>query len=266
MKSRTLFRPFKALMIGLMACVLVLSGCSQGDSKEAEVSKVQEEYHQLQESVVTEPDPAASTDPMDREIDFAKLKEINPEVIGWIYVPNTEINYPILQSTDDEKYLTTDLNGQPSITGAIYIESFNAADFSDPVTLMYGHTSFNTEGSEKLETMFSELHNYEDPDYFNANPYIYIYTPEKTMKYQIFSALTFDNRYIPGQYQFRLVEDFQNYLDELRNTPGANVNRDLEVTQDSKILTLSTCIAPAGQPGSDQRLLVNATEVEEKAR
>ncbi|WP_323090066.1 class B sortase [Allobaculum sp. JKK-2023] len=264
MKTKSLFHPFKGLMIALMAAVVLLSGCSSEPTKEQEVSKVQEAYHEVQESVVKKPE--ASTDPIDREIDFAKLKEINPEVIGWIYVPNTEINYPILQSEDNEKYLNTNLNGEPEVTGSIYIENFNAADFSDPVTLVYGHTTFDSTGEYELETMFSELHNFEDPAYFEANPYIYIYTPEKTMKYQIFSAVVFDNRYIPGNYQFLDPVDFQNYLDELRNTPGANVNRDLEVTQDTGILTLSTCMAPSGQPGSDQRLLINATEVQEVAR
>lgn len=72
--------------------------------------------------------------------------------------------------------------------------------------------------------------------------------------------MTFDDRYILGNYQFRDPEDFQNYVDELRNTPGAIVNRDLNITTDSKVLTLSTCVGI----GADQRWLVNAIEVEEQ--
>ncbi|WP_439710525.1 hypothetical protein, partial [Dubosiella newyorkensis] len=93
-----------------------------------------------------------------------------------------------------------------------------------------------------------------------SQPYIYIYTPTKTIKYQVFSALTFDDRYLLNE-DYTDPETFQNYYDELINTAGANTNRDLQVSQASKILSLSTCVGV----GSDQRWIVNATEVEEKA-
>lgn len=235
------------------AMCFLSGGCSTEPTKEQQISQIQASYSKIQESMVTESD-----NPINRSIDFAKIKEVNPEVVGWIYIPNTGIDYPILQSEDDEKYLSTDLNGDESPAGAIYIEKYNNADFSDPVTLMYGHTVFDDD-EHKLEGMFSDLHLFEDPSFLEANPYIYIYTPQKTMKFQIFSALTFDDRYILGNYQFRDPADFQDYLDELRNTPGAIGNRDISVSQDSKILALSTCVGL----DSDQRWLVNATQIVE---
>ena len=113
---------------------------------------------------------------------------------------------------------------------------------------MYGHELKNG-------TMFSELHSYTDREFFDSYPYIYIYTPDQTLKYQIFAAVAFDDRYILGSYNFMDVDDFQKYLDELRSSIDGNVNQDVEVTQDTKILTLSTCISEY----PDQRWLVNGS-------
>ncbi len=156
--------------------------------------------------------------------------------------------------------MTTTLRGETNETGSIYTEKYNAKDFSDPVTVMYGHTVFSDDQS--YDAMFSDLQKYKDEAFLQENPYIYIYTPSKTIQYQIFSCVTFDDRYILGNYQFNDPTDFQNYVDELRSTPGAITNRDLNIAQDDKVLTLSTCVGV----GSDQRWLVNAIEVEEVAR
>lgn len=242
----------KRALLAMVAMGLA-AGCASEPTKEQQVSQIQQEYSQIAASMVVD-----SEDPINRTIDFNQLRETNPEVIGWIYIPETQIDYPILQSEDDEKYLTTDLKGNESEAGSIYIEKYNNADFSDPVTLMYGHTVFGDD-EQKLEAMFSDLHLYENPDFLAAHPYIYIYTPQKTMKFQVFSAVTFDDRYILGNYQFRDPEDFQDYLDEIRNTPGAITNMEVPVSQDTKILTLSTCVGLDSQ----QRWLVNATQVEE---
>lgn len=246
-------KSLRFLTLGLMAFALVLGGCS--NSKEKEVSKAQKEYTEVQEEMVNHSD-----DPIEKTIDFAELDKINSEVIGWIYIPNTSIDYPIMQSEDDEKYLTTTLRNETNETGSIYIEKYNTKDFSDPVTIMYGHTVFADDKS--YDAMFSDLQKYKEESFMQENPYIYVYTPDKTIKYQIFSCVTFDDRYILGNYQFKDPTDFQDYIDELRNTPGAIVNRDLDITQDSKVLTLSTCVGV----GVEQRWLVNAVEVEEIAK
>lgn len=245
---------FKHLMLLLVAGTLVLSGCG-GDSKEKNLQKAKEEYAKIQEEVVID-----DNDPMNRTIDFAALQQTNPDIYAWIYIPDTTVNYPVAQSSeDDEYYLTHTTGGEVNEAGSIYTEQYNAKDFSDPVTLMYGHTVFMD--NPEWDDMFTDLHKYEDPAFLEQQPYIYIYTPDKTIKYRIFSAITFDDRYILDSYDFNSAEEFQNYYDELVSTVGAVSNREISVTQDSKILTLSTCVGV----GSDQRWLVSATEVEEKS-
>ena len=121
----------------------------------------------------------------------------------------------------------------------------------DPVTVIYGHNM------GKTGTMFTELHKYEDREFFDANPYIYIYLPSGRLKYQIFAAVAFDNRYILGSYNFSDSEDVSKYISELKACFQGNVNDGADIR--NPIITLSTCIT--GSP--EQRWLVNAVLVEE---
>lgn len=245
------------IIIIIAAAVVLLGGAGAGmwlyfggqntvsEPVQADPEEAQKDYEEMQEEVVTEND-----DPMQRKIDFEALREINPDVYAWIWIPGTNIDYPILQSAveADDYYLNTTIDGKKGYPGSIYTEKYNTTSFTDPVTVVYGHELKNG-------TMFSELHSYTDREFFDSYPYIYIYTPDQTLKYQIFAAVAFDDRYILGSYNFMDVDDFQKYLDELRSSIDGNVNQDVEVTQDTKILTLSTCISEY----PDQRWLVNGT-------
>lgn len=233
------------LMAAGVGIWIYLGGTKDKEPEQADPVEVQREYETMREDVVTDSD-----DPMLRKIDFDALQERNPDVYAWIWIPGTNIDYPVLQSTveADDYYLNTTIDGQYGLPGSIYTEKYNSQYFVDPVTVMYGHEL-------KDGTMFSELHKYEDKEFFDNYPYIYIYQPGLTLKYQIFAAVAFDDRYILGSYNFLDADDFQKYLDELLNSIDGNVNRDVQVAQETTILTLSTCISAY----PDQRWLVNGT-------
>lgn len=217
-------------------------------AKKADPEETQEQYEKLKEQVAVDAD-----DPMFRKIDFAAAQAVNPDVYAWIWVPGTNIDYPILQSAteDDAYYLNHTIEKKEGLPGTIYTEKYNSKEFTDPVTVVYGHNMKN--GS-----MFADLHKYEDKAFFDSNPYIYIYLPDKAIKYRVFSATPFDDRYILGSYSFVSPTDFQEYLDELRSGISGNVNADVNVSQGTGILTLSTCIADS----ANERLLINATREE----
>jgi len=181
---------------------------------------------------------------------YRSMKAENSDMIGWIRIEGTNIDYPILQSEteDDAYYLNHTIEKKEGLPGTIYTEKYNSKEFSSPVTVVYGHNMKN--GS-----MFADLHKFEDKAFFDANPYVYIYTPDRTLKYHIFSATPFDDRYILGNYNFTSQNDFEKYLDELRSTINGNVNMNVNVMQQTGILTLSTCIADS----PNERFLVNAT-------
>ena len=76
----------------------------------------------------------------DRTIDFAALREVNEDTVAWITVPGTTIDYPIVfAAKGDERYLNHDIKGNESKYGAVFMDGYNHADFSDPVTMVYGH-------------------------------------------------------------------------------------------------------------------------------
>lgn len=254
------------LIIAVIAIVVVLAGTGIGffvytvnqekkaaateQAKKADPEETQESYEKLKEQVSADAD-----DPMFRKIDFAAAQATNPDVYAWIWIPGTNIDYPILQSESeaDDYYLNHTIEKKEGLPGTIYTEKYNGKEFSSPVTVVYGHNMKN--GS-----MFADLHKFEDKVFFDTNPYIYIYLPDKTLKYHIFSATPFDDRYLLGSYNFALEADFEKYLDELRNTINGNVNMDVNVIQQTGILTLSTCIADS----PNERFLVNATWEESK--
>ncbi len=216
------------------------------NTKEADPDKIQNQYDKLKSTVAVDAD-----DPMLRKVDFAAAQAENSDIYAWIWIPGTNVDYPILRSETEEDayYLNHTIDRSEGLPGTIYVEKYNAKDFSDPVTVVYGHNMKN--GS-----MFADLHKYEDQEFFNNNPYIYIYLPDQTLKYRVFAAVTFDDRYLLGNYNFTYPEDFQKYLDELKSSMDGHVNAEVNVTQETGILTLSTCIGDS----PSQRWMVNATK------
>lgn len=174
----------------------------------------------------------------DKNIDFAVLKEENEDVYAWIYVPGTQVDYPILQHpSDDSYYLNHNMDGSLGLPGCIYTELVNSKDFTDPNTVLYGHNMKN--GS-----MFASLHNFEDRQVFEENQYIYLYTPTHNYVYRIFAAYEFSAIHLIYNFDLNNEEIFQNYLDqifEIRDM-NANIRQDLEVNSQDHIITLSTCI------------------------
>lgn len=172
-------------------------------------------------------------------INFTELQKINPDLYAWIRIPNTMIDYPIAQypGDDNEYYLKHNMYKESAFAGCIYTEKLNKKDFSDPNTVLYGHNMLN--GS-----MFRHLHKFRDKDFFDANPYIYIYLPERTLTYEIFAAYEYDYRHILNSFDFSDKKVFKEYLDYAQNPVNAMManTRQMNVTTDDKIITLSTCL------------------------
>ena len=191
------------------------------------------------------------------EVDFSALRKLNEDIYAWIYIPGTEVNYPILQSSEDEAedyYLDHNLDGSSGKPACIYTQKRNSRDFTDPNTVIYGHNM--RDGS-----MFRALHDYQDAEFFASHPMIYIQTPAKKLAYQVFAAYRYDNRLILEAYDdFADPEVFADYLEEILNqdTSICNINRDVSVTVEDRMITLETCIG-----NDDYRYIVHAVLTEE---
>lgn len=184
-------------------------------------------------------------------VDFALLTAQNPDIYAWITVPGTAIDYPVLQKSGtedlyDNYYLDHTADLAEGLPGAIYSQPVNRPDFSDPVTVLYGHNMKNG-------TMFSGLHSFTDPDFFRENTQVIIYTPDRTLIYEIFAATDFSDALLPYEYDFTRDTGLRKYLEDVEQCEG-NFREEIRIPEGAKILTLSTCYSDR----EDRRLLVHA--------
>lgn len=198
---------------------------------------------QIEEQTPVPENPAEPEGPVEdprpaNPIDFPSLKAEHPDIYAWVTIPDTGVNHPIVQSTtDDNYYLYHDLDGNYTIYGSVFTQSMNATDFSDPVTIVYGHHTDNG-------TMFSDLRNFTDKDYFDAHEEMYIYTPGHILTYRIISAYEYDNRHIMNSFDFSDPQVRQDYFASVLSPTSmrVNVREGATLSVDDKIVQLSTCV------------------------
>ena len=249
----------KRKIIALICLGLGLTCGAIGIYKYIEEKNAGKEYEKLQQEVVKEePKPVEEPEPepvpkVEIPIDFAALQQQNPDVYAWIQVPGTEVDYPILQSGNDNTYyLNHTIDGEEKKEGAIFTENYNTKTFEDPNTVIYGHDMKN--GS-----MFQSIHKYMDRSFFDNNRDIVIYMPNQILHYKIFAAYLTDNRHLLMNYNFWSKDEYQQYLNSIFSMRDINafIDTSTEVTTEDKIITLSTCYAGI----STQRYLVQAVLV-----
>lgn len=192
-------------------------------------------------------------------IDFENLKASNEDIYAWISIPDTTIDYPIAQHpTDDSYYLNHGADGIYSEYGCPYTELSDNRKFIEFNTVIYGHNMNN--GS-----MFGGLHDFEDEDFFKEHRTLYIYTEEHTFTYTIFAAVMYSDVHIPYYFDDDVEEDRNAFLQSLRTDIVEDRSiyyEDMDVTSDSKIVTLSTC----DRKLRDNRFLVVAVMIEVDGR
>ena len=166
------------------------------------------------------------------EIDFASLKEINENVAGWLYLPDTVINYPVVQGEDNSYYLKRLVDGSYNANGSLFVDYQNKMDFSDDNTLIYGHHM----NSGK---MFATLVKYKDQEFYDAHPVAYFLTEEKEYKIEIFSGYVTT----PDSDSYLLTagsrEQTIEWMKEMFN--NSDFFADVTITPEDHIVTFSTC-------------------------
>lgn len=174
----------------------------------------------------------------DHDINWKKLNKDNPDIYSWIYIPNTKVDYPVVQASKDsgdDFYLNHNIHKEYEFAGSIYSEKHNAKNYSDPVTILYGHNMNN--GS-----MFKTLHKFEDPSFFKKNKFIYIYMPNQKLTFKIYAAYVYDDRHILNSFDFSNHKILKKYQKYTLNPESLTKNtRKVSLNKNSKILTLSTC-------------------------
>lgn len=244
--SRTAMRGKVLRILTVLLAVVGICGCGYLVWQQYNVYQAQQ---RMQGAPVPDNPAAASEEELpENPIDFSALWENNVESYAWIYIPGAQINAPVQQSaTDDAFYLTHDQDRNPNPVGCAYTQLANAQDFSDPVTLIYGHDA---------QGVFANLHYFEDPEFFEQNPEFYIYIPGHILTYKVVSAYQYDDRHILNSFDFSRESVREEYFASVLNPTSMlrNVRDGVELDAQCKIVQLSTCMSTV--PNSTQRYLV----------
>ena len=183
--------------------------------------------------------------------DVAELQAINPEVAGWLWIPGTTINYPLVQAQDNAKYLSLSYDLQRTNSGSIFMDFRNTADFSDDNTVIYGH-NMHSGG------MFGSLKEFGEPSYLDTHKYLYVFTSGRILKYRVFAAYKTENTSESYTRDFSAEIDYTSYMDYVFSSAGENL-LDAPDKQ-APLLMLSTCTSVR----RTERFVLHATLVAEK--
>ncbi len=174
--------------------------------------------------------PAAG-DP-DSNPTLAELQAINPDVLGWLTIDDTHIDYPVVIGETDMEYVNKDVYGDFALSGSIFMDSDNARDLSDAYTLVYGHHMDNG-------AMFGDVVEFVNTDYFESHPSGTLYLPDATYTIEIFACVqvdAFDSMIYDPLAQDDDVSELLHYVDEI-----AVQSRYIGVQPTDKVIGLSTC-------------------------
>ena len=165
-------------------------------------------------------------------VNFNALKEMFPGIVGWINLRYTPINYPIMQHTDNEYYLTRLPDGSNHRSGSIFLDYRNNPDLSDKSILIYGHHT-------RAGDMFGVLKHYREQEFYDDNPTMDIYTPEEEFTLILFAAHLAHSVRDHPPLEFESDEEFLSYIELIKSKSVFNSN--VEVTAEDRIVSLVTC-------------------------
>ena len=174
----------------------------------------------------------ASTEEFTGNIDFDSLQAINPEIIGWIYLKDTVINYPVAQGTDNDKYLHTLWDGSAAGCGTIFADYRTENPFEQMNTILHGHHM-------KDGTMFKPLKKFKDKSFADEHSTFEIITP--TAKYHLQMVAFLNVAADSSLYQPNPTTDYEkSALVDLINQ-NAEYTIGVEFSASDKLVMLSTC-------------------------
>lgn len=141
-------------------------------------------------------------------IDFEALSRMNPEIVAWLTIPGTQIDYPVVQTDNNDTYLKKDFEGNYSSAGTIFLDCDSAGDFSGRHSVFYGHHMRN--GS-----MFADIVEFKDEEFFEENRQVILYLPDREIHLRTIAALYGDASGEKRRTKFEDEEHFQKYIDEM---------------------------------------------------
>lgn len=220
------------LVVVLILCVVFIVKVYKDNKKQEDVSKVLDSIKINQEEITEEK--------TERMLQLGELKKENSDIVGWLEIEGTSINYPVLQGEDNDYYLRHTYKGEYSINGSIFLDK--DYDFSIPSSnlLIYGHNNKNGK-------MFEELIQYKDEKFYKAHPIIRFTTEKEDVEYEIIavfkSRVYYQNETNVFRYYYFInaenEEEYNYYIEESKKASLYDTGKTAKYGE--QLLTLSTC-------------------------
>lgn len=237
----------------LILCLILIAACligllvlrhPQGQTTPETTAADTPKYPQKTSDSVTDANEPTEGTQAPREyvspVDFDQLRSVNPDIYAWLEIPNTEISYPLLQSSEDDSYyLDRGSDGTYDYDGSLYTEAtYNNREFTDPVTVVYGHNKRDGKMFSNLQLCYSGEQDMTD------HSEIIVYLPERELHFTVFAAVPFDNRHILYNYDFTEERTFRLFFQSILSVHAmtAVYADDALVQPDEQVLILSTCL------------------------
>lgn len=178
------------------------------------------------------------------EKSFDELCNLNHDVFGWLDIYGTNINYPIVQASNNERYVSNDVLGNYSLSGAIFLDYRDNKSFLDFNSIVYGHHMAHG-------AMFGDIDKFEDETFFNNHPYGSIFFDDMNHGIEIVAFIKCD------AYDMRMFNPDvgTNYQDQFLNDINimAIHKRDISISTNDHIIAFSTCASPSE---TDRQMLI----------
>lgn len=236
MQKNKVLTALKIIIILLLVGIIAFSAYKL-ISIQLEYKQGENTFNELANTVVKKPekhegnsDGSHGSSP-DIEIDFEALKAFNKDVVAWVMLEDTVLNYPIVQGRDNKYYLKHMIDHNYNNCGTIFLDVNNKRDFSDGHSFIYGHNMHNG-------TMFACLTNYSKQSFYENHKELILFLPDKTYKLVPFSAYP-TNGSDMKTYDYDNKNDVESYFDYAKKR--SQFISDIEFEEGDRILTLSTC-------------------------
>lgn len=169
---------------------------------------------------------------------FDNLLNTNSDTIAYVYAPDTMLDEPVVQTTDNATYLDKTFDGgyEPYM-GTVFMDMDNSKNFDDSLTWLFGHARGDNVPDHR---MFNDVNYYDDQDFFNKHPYVVIETPERKYYYEAAFLIIVPETTAFYRTSFDSLDQFQQQLEEVREKAHTQ-NKDVKIDKNDKYLVLSTC-------------------------
>ena len=201
--------------------------------------KVESELEEKGEIISTE-NTEEQNEETERMLQVKQLQEQNADIVGWLEIENTNINYPVLQGTDNSYYMTHNYKKENSKNGSIFLDANYNWNIPSNNLLIYGHNLGNG-------MMFQELLKYEKESFYQEHPIIRFTTAEEDAEYEIISAFKSrvyhkSEKNVFRYYFFLNSESEEEYREFVKNAKNASLYPiDVTANYGDQLITLSTC-------------------------